>query len=146
MTDLKARNGQWRHNCQTPASGPLAEWQVSITWRSIAAIPSTCFSERTPPTLRPFEQLGSFLRTYHSLRQVLGSSIPSSAWDDPARIELEGYISSYCGLRSEPELCALDPHAVKHDGNLASDRDDSSPSALGLHQPHAPGLQAVPGN
>jgi hypothetical protein len=74
------------------------------------------------------------------------SSIPSSAWDDPARIEFEGYFRSCRSLRSKPELCAVDPHAMKHDGNLAGDSNDGSPPALGLHQPHAPGLQAAPGN
>jgi len=46
--------------------------------------------------------------------------------------------------RSEPELCAIDPHAVQDDSDLASDGYDGTPTALGLHQPHAPGLQARP--
>jgi hypothetical protein len=76
----------------------------------------------------------SLLGALEAQQSLTASSIPSSAWCDPARIELEGYISS------------VDPHAVKHDGNLASDSDDSSLPALGLHQPHAPGLKAVPGD
>ena len=77
---------------------------------------------------------------------LTASSIPSSAWDDPARIEFEGSVKSCRCLRSEPELCAVDPHPMKHDGNLAGDSDDGSPPSLGLHQPHAPCLQAAPGN
>ena len=63
---------------------------------------------------------------------LTASSIPSSAWDDPAKIEFEGSVKSCRCLRSEPELCAVDPHPMKHDGNLAGDSDDGSPPSLGL--------------
>jgi hypothetical protein len=81
-----------------------------------------------------------------SAADINGFIHPVVRVDDPARIEFEGSVKSCRCLRSEPELCAVDPHPMKHDGNLAGDSDDGSSPSLGLHQPHAPCLQAAPGN
>jgi hypothetical protein len=88
----------------------------------------------------------SFRDALEAQQSYSASSIPSSAWDDPARISIEGYVKSCSDLRSEPELCAIDPHAMEQDSDLAGNSDDSSPASFGFHQSHTPCLQAAPGD
>ncbi len=74
------------------------------------------------------------------------SSIPSFAWDDPARIGIFGFLSSCRSLRSEPEFCAVNTHAVEQDSNFAGNSHGSSPPPFGFHQTHTPCFQATPCN
>lgn len=86
----------------------------------------------------------SLLVALEAQQTFSASSIPSSAWDDPARIGRRLSVRSCRSLRSEPELCAIDPYAMQDDSDLASDCHDGAPAALGFHQPHTPGFQAQP--
>ena len=56
------------------------------------------------------------------------------------------WVRSCRSLRSVPELCAVRPHAVQDDSKFSGDGDDGASPALGLHQPHAPGFEARPGD